>query len=848
MPEAGDLIGPYRLISELGRGAMGEVWRARDERLDRYVALKVLPADLAGDAERRARMLREARAAAAIRHANVVTLFDVVSHAGNDILVMELVEGRTLSEALRQDGPPPLAQALAWIEGVADALVAAHGRGILHRDIKAANIMVTPDGVKVLDFGLAKLTDPAAGTAGTGGAASTAGTGGAAGTTDLAVTVGMSGTAGTEDMDETVPGSPRSAARGDRRAEPSPATSTTKIALDATMPSGSDGASDDGSDGARDGGSGGGRAHPPRAQLAGDDYRTHAGQLLGTPIYMAPEQIDGAAPDACSEVFSVGVLAYEILHGKPPYNATTMDELFAQIRRRDPPPLDDVPAAIEAIVLGALAKDRAKRFPTMRELRDAIADERRRRFARAGRRWPVVAAVVAVIAVAANNAGLWWSRGHREAPVRPGDEYVGRALEEYDLFYNDKALSSLRAALAAAPEHPRALAYLVLFGGASEVERTRAAAAALRARAATVEHTKDRALLDAASALVEHGPQAARAELASSGADPDRELAFWTAELDYRAANYRAAHDEYQALLAEPARELRGRIYDHESSVLLYLDEPAEALRIGTLYRDAFPGEADAVGVYATTLAAAGELERAVAAAEEALRLSEGEDTLAGLAKVVALSGDPARAKQLYQRSLDKAGANRRPLRRAALGLLHWIDGELDAAREAVAPCLPGGADAAARERGVCLFVAGVIDPARADEVAGQLDGLARDATGARPAYGAPTSLAQLVRARARFFGGGCVVDPARADAAVTARPDRRADAYAAPVDFFAAYHVPFFATWQVCEHAALLAANGDPAAAAALLRPVAERAPHRRWLVDTLARYRGPRPATRAP
>jgi len=91
MPEPGELIGPYRLVSPLGKGAMGEVWRARDERLDRYVALKVLPPDLAGDLERRARLLREARAAAAIRHANVVTLFDVVEQRGEDILVMELV-------------------------------------------------------------------------------------------------------------------------------------------------------------------------------------------------------------------------------------------------------------------------------------------------------------------------------------------------------------------------------------------------------------------------------------------------------------------------------------------------------------------------------------------------------------------------------------------------------------------------------------------------------------------------------------------------------------------------------------------------------------------------------------
>src|SRR5262245_36327533 len=143
---------------------MGEVWRARDERLDRYVALKVLPAELADDAERHARMLREARAAAAIRHPNVVTLFDIVEDEGGDILVMELVEGRTLFDVLRKDGAPSIEVALRWIEGIADALVAAHTRRILHRDIKAANIMVTPDGgVKVLDFGLAKVRDDSAG-------------------------------------------------------------------------------------------------------------------------------------------------------------------------------------------------------------------------------------------------------------------------------------------------------------------------------------------------------------------------------------------------------------------------------------------------------------------------------------------------------------------------------------------------------------------------------------------------------------------------------------------------------------------------------------------------------------
>jgi eukaryotic-like serine/threonine-protein kinase len=265
VPATGDLVGPYRLVSQLGKGAMGEVWRARDERLDRYVALKLLPAELADDPERRARMLREARAAAAIRHANVVTLFDIEEGQGGDILVMELVEGRTLSDVLRKDGRPALEVALRWIEEVADALTAAHTRGILHRDIKAANIMVTPEGgIKVLDFGLAKLEGDSA-----------------------------------------------SASISMRR------VATEAVALDETMPSGS-GTADVALD-------------ATQASNVAASYQTHAGSLLGTPLYMAPEQIAGSPTDVRSEVFSVGVLAYELLNGKPPYTATTMEELFRQI-------------------------------------------------------------------------------------------------------------------------------------------------------------------------------------------------------------------------------------------------------------------------------------------------------------------------------------------------------------------------------------------------------------------------------------------------------------------------------------------------------------------------------------
>jgi hypothetical protein len=749
MPEPGDLIGPYRLVSQLGQGAMGQVWRARDERLDRYVALKVLPPDHAGDVERRTRMLREARAAAAIRHGNVVTLFDVVEHGGEDILVMELVEGRTLADVLRTGGPPSLEQALRWIEAIADALAAAHARRVLHRDIKAANIMIASDGgVKVLDFGLAKRRDD-----------------------ELSAAT-------------TAPAMPRA---------PS--------GLEATV----------------------------------HGYETHSGTLLGTPLYMAPEQVRGGTADERSEVFSVGVLAHEILAGRPPYTASSLTELFEQIANAPIPPLPRVPESVAAVVARALAKEPAARWSSMTALRDAVAAQRRRLFAPAAKRWPLLA--LAAFVVLASGAGVWWWLADRAPPPRPGDDYVQRALDEYDVFYQEKALSSLRAALAVAPEHPRANAYMILFGGASDADRAAAFAAAQRARPVPAVHTKDRALLDAAIALVEQGPIAAHDALLAARAAPDRELAFWTAELDFRAGRYETARDEYRALLAQPVEQFRGRIYDHHSAVLLYLDEPAEALRIGKLYRDAFPGEPDAVAVYATTLAAAGRSDEAVAAAEDALRLSEGEDTLAGLAKVLALRGERSRARELYQRSLDKAGPARRPLRRAALAFLEWIDGDLDAANATVAPCLPGGADAAVRERGPCLFVAGVIDPAHADVAAAALDALAAEATAGRPAYGAPASLARLVRTRARFFGGACIIDAARQGPAPAQVVVDEA-AYAAPLDFYAAYHVPYFATWAVCEHAALLAHRGERREAAALLAPIAARAPGRQWLVATLRAY----------
>ncbi|HEY0254249.1 MAG TPA: hypothetical protein VGC41_22125, partial [Kofleriaceae bacterium] len=136
-----------------------------------------------------------------------------------------------------------------------------------------------------------------------------------------------------------------------------------------------------------------------------------------------------------------------------------------------------------------------------------------------------------------------------------------------------------------------------------------------------------------------------------------------------------------------------------------------------------------------------------------------------------------------------------------------------------------GGEDAAQAERGMCLFVAGVVTPALAPDAAAQLDELAAAATPTKPAYGAPASLAKLLRARVKFFGGACVGqgggDPKDLDENV----------YTVKLDFYGAYHVPLFASYQVCEHAALLAARGDKEGARALLDAVAKKAPGRTWL-----------------
>src|ERR1700694_814093 len=157
----GRRLGPYEILSSIGAGGMGEVYRARDTRLDRIVAIKVLPTHLADRSELRERFEREARTIASLNHPHICTLHDIGQQDGIDYLVMEYLEGETLAQRLLK-GPLPVEQVLKYAIEISDALDKAHRKGVTHRDLKPGNIMVTKTGTKLLDFGLAKLRQDAA--------------------------------------------------------------------------------------------------------------------------------------------------------------------------------------------------------------------------------------------------------------------------------------------------------------------------------------------------------------------------------------------------------------------------------------------------------------------------------------------------------------------------------------------------------------------------------------------------------------------------------------------------------------------------------------------------------------
>src|SRR6478672_2625850 len=271
----GSTIQHYRIRDRLGAGGMGEVYLAEDTRLGREVALKFLPAEAQNDQERRARFLTEARAASALRSSNIAAIYDIGQHERADYIVMEYVEGETLSKRVH-NGALPVREAVDIATQVTDALADAHSRGIVHRDIKSANIIVTARGqAKVLDFGLAKFLQPPSG----------------------------------------------------------------QSSLDSALTIGED---------------------------------TMAGTVLGTASYMSPEQALGRNVDQRSDLFSTGVVFYEMLTGKLPFEGKSFGEVVDAILHQQPPALArlnyGIPVEVDTIIRKALEKNPDVRYQTARDL------------------------------------------------------------------------------------------------------------------------------------------------------------------------------------------------------------------------------------------------------------------------------------------------------------------------------------------------------------------------------------------------------------------------------------------------------------------------------------------------
>jgi len=283
----GGRISHFDILEKLGEGGMGAVYKARDHRLDRLVAIKVLSEKAAATPERQARFMQEAKTASALNHPHIVTIYEIDMAGDLMFIAMEYIEGRTLEQLIPQKGLRFI-DALRYAIPAADALAAAHAIGIVHRDVKPSNIMVSAKGiVKVLDFGLAKLMSR---------------------------------------------GVPRSAAAG--------------ADADATV----------------------------TANLRD----TEAGSILGTVAYMSPEQAEGKEIDARSDIFSFGVMLYEMLTGRRPFAGDTKLSTLAAIVNQEPRPatqlVEGLPSELDRVLARCLRKDPARRFQTMADLKVALEE------------------------------------------------------------------------------------------------------------------------------------------------------------------------------------------------------------------------------------------------------------------------------------------------------------------------------------------------------------------------------------------------------------------------------------------------------------------------------------------
>lgn len=316
--ETGTRIDRYQILSQIGRGGMGEVYLAQDSRLGRKVALKLLPAQYTQDAERLRRFEQEALTASALNHPNIVTIYEVGEVEGRPFIATEYIEGTTLRRRIAA-GRLSMIETLEIATQVISALAAAHAAGIIHRDIKPENIMIRPDGyVKVLDFGLAKLTERSSGV---DGAPSPLDTG-----ENQAITT-----------DDAHP--------EERRHE------TAEHALP---------------DGA-------GMTEDRFATIVGGrPSETAPGVVMGTAQYMSPEQARGMRVDARTDIFSFGIVLFEMMAGRIPFTGTVAREILDSIMSSDPPPLTDInpeiPEVMEWIVAKALVKDREERYQSCKEM------------------------------------------------------------------------------------------------------------------------------------------------------------------------------------------------------------------------------------------------------------------------------------------------------------------------------------------------------------------------------------------------------------------------------------------------------------------------------------------------
>ena len=283
MISTGEQIGRYRIRSAIGKGGMGEVFLADDTELERLIALKILPQDLANDTERMRRFVQEAKSASALNHPNIITIHEIGKTDDTHFIATEYIEGETLHSHLKSD-PMSLKSVLDVAIQVASALDAAHRAGIVHRDIKPENVMIRPDGfVKILDFGIAKLIEKRNGSV---------------------------------------------------------------------------------------------EAEAATAIKAG----TQDGLIIGTASYMSPEQARGKDIDARSDIFSFGVVLYEMLSGKQPFEGESAIDTISSIIHKEPVPLNqitsDVPRELQHIVEKSLRKDRDERYQTAKDLLIDLKDVR----------------------------------------------------------------------------------------------------------------------------------------------------------------------------------------------------------------------------------------------------------------------------------------------------------------------------------------------------------------------------------------------------------------------------------------------------------------------------------------